>query len=125
MTKTDLFDYGSARLYLRKKQEKLKNQRFALWQQAQQDAQQIIIMIINQYNPKRIIQWGSVLESKHFSEASDIDIAVEGIGSIEFMRLLAEAEDMTNFSLDLIRWENVDESFQKILLRKGKIVYGK
>ncbi|MGI0482306.1 nucleotidyltransferase family protein [Geminocystis sp. CENA526] len=125
MTKTDLFDYGSARLYLRKKQENLKNKRFALWQQAQQDAQQIITMIINKYTPKRIIQWGSVLESKHFSEASDIDIAVEGLDSIEFMRLLKDAEDMTNFSLDLIRWENVNNSFQKILLRKGKIVYGK
>lgn len=127
MTKidVDLFDYASARTYLRKKQEKLKSQRFALWQQAQQDAEQIMMMIINKYSPKRIIQWGSVLESQHFSEASDIDIAVEGMDSIEFMRLLGEAEDMTNFSLDLIRWENVDGSFQKILLRKGKIVYGK
>lgn len=127
MTKidVDLFDYASARLYLRKKQENIKSKRFALWQQAQQDAQQIIMMIINKYTPTRIIQWGSVLESKHFSEASDIDIAVEGIDSIEFMRLLGEAENMTNFSLDLIRWENVDRSFQKILLRKGKIVYGK
>ncbi|WP_017293680.1 nucleotidyltransferase family protein [Geminocystis herdmanii] len=125
MTQTDLFDYASARLYLKKKQENLKSKRLALWQQAQQDAEYIIMMIINKYTPKRIIQWGSVLESKHFSEASDIDIAVEGINSIEFMRLLKEAEDMTNFSLDLIRWENVDGSFQKILLRKGKIVYGK
>lgn len=125
MTKTDLFDYASARTYLRKKQENLKSQRFALWQQAREDAEKIMMMIINKYTPKRIIQWGSVLESQHFSEASDIDIAVEGMDSIEFMRLLGEAEDMTNFSLDLIRWENVDGSFQKILLRKGKIVYGK
>lgn len=125
MTKTDLFDYASARTYLRKKQESLKSKRFALWQQAREDAEKIMMMIINKYTPKRIIQWGSVLESQHFSEASDIDIAVEGMDSIEFMRLLGEAEDMTNFSLDLIRWENVDGSFQKILLRKGKIVYGK
>jgi hypothetical protein len=119
-----MFDYTSARRYLQKKQDDLKNKRLALWKQAQQDVNLIISMMIREYSPQRIIQWGSVLDSKHFSEASDIDLAVEGIDAISFMNLLASAEDMTSFSLDLIRWENVHPSFQKTLLRKGKIVYG-
>ena len=119
-----MFDYVSARRYLQKKQVNLKNQRLALWKQAQQDANQIISMIICEYKPQRVIQWGSVLDSKHFSEASDIDLAVEGIDAVRFMNLLASAEEITNFPLDLIRWENIHPSFQKTLLRKGKIVYG-
>jgi len=121
----DLFDYSSAKRYLQNKQNNLRKKRFELWQKAQNDATKIIQMILTKYKPSKIIQWGSVLESQHFSEASDIDIAVEGLDSIVFMRLLAEAEDMTNFSLDLIRWENIHPSFQKILLRKGKIIDGK
>jgi aryl carrier-like protein len=52
-------------------------------------------MIIQNYHPKQIIQWGSLLESRHFSEASDIDLAVVGLDSLSFMRLLADAENMT------------------------------
>ncbi|MBL1210293.1 nucleotidyltransferase domain-containing protein [Geminocystis sp. GBBB08] len=121
----DTFDYSSARMYLQEKQNTLKAKRFELWKKAQQDAAQIIEMIVQKYKPKRIIQWGSVLESKHFSEASDIDLAIEGVSSMEFMDIFADAENMTTFSLDLIRWENIHSSFQKIIFMKGKIVYEK
>ncbi|MBD2394969.1 nucleotidyltransferase domain-containing protein [Cyanobacterium aponinum FACHB-4101] len=118
-----MFDYTAARNYQRQKQEKLKAERFNLWQQAKQDCEKIIQTIIEKYQPKRIIQWGSLLESKHFSEASDIDLAVEGIESITFFKMLGDVEDLTDFSVDLIRWENLDSSFQKIILMKGKIIY--
>ncbi|NEO27206.1 MAG: nucleotidyltransferase domain-containing protein [Kamptonema sp. SIO4C4] len=83
------------------------------------------LMIIDRYNPQRIIQWGSVLEPKHFSEASDIDLAIAGVDVITFMTLLGEAEEMTDFPLDLLRWEEVHPSFQKVILMKGKVVYAK
>jgi hypothetical protein len=47
-----------------------------------------------------------------------------GLDAIAFMQLLADAEQMTQFSLDLIQWENIRPSFQKIILMKGKIIYG-
>ena len=37
--------------------------------------------------------------------------------------ILADAEEMTQFPLDLIQWENIHPSFQKIIVMKGKIVY--
>lgn len=121
----DKFDYVAGRAFLQRKQEALQAKRLKLWQQAQADAQQIIDMIAGKYVPKKIIQWGSVLEPRHFSEASDIDLAVAGVDSILFLQLLGEAEDMTKFPLDLIRWEDIDPSFQKIISMKGKIVYAK
>ena len=111
------------RAYLKQKHESLTAKRLELWAIAQQDSQNIIAMIIYKYQPQQIIQWGSVLNAKHFSEASDIDLAVKGIDSITFMQLLADAEEMTQFPLDLIQWENIHPSFQKIILMKGKIVY--
>ncbi len=117
------FDYDAARANLDKKQAALRAHRLALWQQAHADAQQIINMIISRYAPQRIIQWGSVLQPQHFSEASDIDLAVAGVDSITFLRLLADAEDLTEFPLDLLRWEEIPAPFQQAILSKGKIVY--
>jgi predicted nucleotidyltransferase len=110
--------------YLKKKNDRQRAKRFALWEVAQQDAKNIIEMTIQKYQPKQIIQWGSLLEPKHFSEASDIDLGFVGLDSLSFMRLLADAEDMTKFPLDLVQLELIHPSFQKIILMKGKIVYG-
>ena len=82
-------------------------------------------MIIQKYKPKLIIQWGSVLDPTHFSEISDIDLAVIGLDSIVFMRLLADAEAMTNFPIDIVQFEFLHPSFQKIILMKGRVIYGK
>jgi len=119
------FDYAAGRAYLEKKQAALRAKRLALWQQAQEDVQKIIEMIIRRYDPQQIIQWGSVLEPEHFSEASDIDLAVAGVDPVLFLRLLADAEVMTEFSLDLIRWEEIQPAFQKVITAKGKVVYAK
>ncbi len=121
----DDFDYAASRAYLQEKHMALQAKRLALWQQAQEDAQKIIEMIIRRYDPQYIIQWGSVLEPEHFSEASDIDLAVAGVEPVLFLRLLADAEVMTEFSLDLIRWEEIQPAFQKVIRAKGKVVYAK
>ncbi|MDG2989752.1 hypothetical protein L3556_02200 [Candidatus Synechococcus calcipolaris G9] len=120
----DTFDYQASRHFLEQKYLTLRAKRHALWQQAYSDCQSIITMMIENYHPKRIIQWGSVLYPKHFSEVSDIDLAVEGLETQIFMKLFSQAEDMTSFSLDLIQWEYIHPSFQEIILMKGTIVYG-
>ena len=118
-----MVSHTQVRHYLKKKQDSQRAKRLALWEAAKQDAKNIIEMTIQKYQPKQIIQWGSLLEPRHFSEASDIDLAVVGLDSLSFMQLLADAEDMTKFPLDLVQLELINPSFQKIILTKGKIVY--
>jgi hypothetical protein len=43
------------------------------------DFERIVRHIAAVSDPLRIYQWGSLLERAHFSEISDIDIAVEGL----------------------------------------------
>ncbi|MBB1074309.1 nucleotidyltransferase domain-containing protein [Rhodoferax sp. 4810] len=117
------FDYQAVCRYLQHKHEIATKKRQFLWQQATLDTQVIVNRIIECYQPKRIIQWGSLLKAQHFSEVSDIDLAIEGVGSVEFLGLLALAEDCTDFPLDILRRENVDPAFQATLLAKGKILY--
>jgi len=129
LTKThpspDGFDYAAARRYLQKKQEASQARRLILWQQAREDVRKIVEMIIHRYAPQRIIQWGSILAPTHFSEASDIDLAVAGVDALVFLQLFAEAEDMTEFPLDLVRWENLHPAFQRIISLKGTVIYAK
>ena len=118
-----MFYYAKARHFLSQKQKALQVQRYSLWQKAQLDSQKIIDMVIRDYAPRQMIQWGSVLKPEHFSEASDIDLAVIGVALLTFLQLFAEAEAMTDFSLDLVRWEDIHPAFQRILLMKGKVIY--
>lgn len=91
---------------------------------AVRDFEKIKDMIIKKYNPKRIYQWGSLMDQSKFRENSDIDIAIEGINDPEtFFKLYGDAEKMTNFSLDLLDIDKIAPEFSQIIKSKGKIVY--
>jgi predicted nucleotidyltransferase len=73
-----------------------------------QSAEAMIAHIRDVYQPVRIYQWGSLLNEHHFSELSDIDIAVEGVIDLHmWLRLEKELLDMAPYPLDLVRWENL------------------
>jgi len=102
--------------------EQMRNQ--ALWQQASRDAEGIIRMIVEKYAPKAVYQWGSVLDGRQFSDISDIDIAVEGLGSAErFFAMLGEAEPLTRFPLDLVEMEHVEPEYAVLIRKHGRCVY--
>jgi len=72
-------DLDKVRAFLDGKRERTRRVRTALLEQAQSDARAIIERIAKAHNPQRIYQWGSLVETRHFMELSDIDIALEGI----------------------------------------------
>lgn len=95
-----------------------------LHRQAQADADRIVAFIRDTYRPTRILQWGSVIEPAQFREYSDIDIALEGVTEAEtFFSLLAHAEEMTEFPVDIVQLERIEPEFRELLLKKGRIVY--
>lgn len=116
-------DVAAAREFLRKKAERRQTKCRELWQRAAADAEAIKQHIIERYNPKRILQWGSVLHPERFREDSDIDFAVEGISSEVFLELYRTAEELTNFPLHLLLWECVPDYYQRHLLLMGSVVY--
>jgi predicted nucleotidyltransferase len=112
------------RQFIKKKYKKKGDRIDILYQQANSDFKQIIDLIIGKYNPKRIYQWGSLINRKHFNESSDIDIAVEGIDSAKkFFHMLGEAQDMTDFSIDLVDIDKIHPLHAESIRRKGKVVY--
>lgn len=119
-----MIDIVQARESLRERRRAKANADLVMHRHAMEDARKIIEMIINNYNPKRITQWGSVLNPADFDGRSDIDIAIEGVTDAEsFFRLLGEAMDMTGFPLDIVQMEKIEPEFADIIRLKGKVVY--
>ena len=84
----------------------------------------VAAMIVRDYKPLRIYQWGSLLEDRHFSEISDIDIAVEGITDAEALSgLRTEAERLTRFPLDIVAIEHMHPAYAEHIRRRGRIVH--
>jgi predicted nucleotidyltransferase len=92
--------------------------------EAQRDAQAIVEMIIRRFEPRRLVQWGSVLQGDQFREYSDIDIAIEGITDPEtFFEILDAAESMTRFPVDIVQLEHVEPAYRDLIMEKGRVVY--
>jgi len=92
--------------------------------QAVHDFQAIVEMIVRQFNPNRVYQWGSVLRPERFRSYSDIDIAVEGITQPEaYFALLGKAQAMTGFPVDIVQLEKLEPEFAEGIRREGKVVY--
>ena len=85
----------------------------------------VVKYIISEHRPKRIWQWGSLLDRRKFTEISDLDIAVEGLESAqEVFEIAARAEDLTDLPLDIIEMEKIAPEYRQLIEKKGRLVYG-
>ena len=88
------------------------------------DSRAIVDMIVKEYHPVRVYQWGSVLRQGGFRDYSDIDIAVEGIvDARRFFEMLGAVERMTSFPVDLVQIETVAVEYAEEIRQHGKVVY--
>jgi len=118
------FDIAAAAETFVARQEKEKERRRRLHRKACQDFTRIVDMVIREFKPRRILQWGSLLEPDDFDENSDIDIAVEGLTDARaFMDLLGKAVDMTDFPVDLVEWEKLDQDSRESIQQRARVVY--
>ncbi len=118
------FNIEEARESLRKRRDIVEREREQLFNKAYADYKEILNMIIQRFNPKRIYQWGSLLDKKMFTDYSDIDIALEGMKSMEdLIELESLAERLTEFPLDILELEKVPSVYADTIRSKGVLVY--
>jgi predicted nucleotidyltransferase len=114
----------NAKRFLAERKKRRKSILQNKYECAVRDFERIKAMIVERYNPKRIYQWGSLLDESKFREYSDIDIAIEGINDPEtFFNIYADAEKLTSLPLDLLDIDKVATEFSQIIKSKGIIVY--
>ena len=117
-------DLDRARAFQTEKERRRRARIDARFEQAARDASAIIAAIAEQVNPRRIYQWGSLLDRSRFSEISDIDLAVEGLrGPAEFFRTLGIAMDGTTLPVDVIELEKVPEDIAERIRTRGALVH--
>ena len=91
---------------------------------ARRDRDAIITEIARLYHPRGIYTWGSLVDDRHFSEMSDIDIALEGItdpASLSAIR--GTAERMTTISVDIVALEHVHAAYADFIRRHGRLLH--
>lgn len=118
------FDIQKAREFVHRKRAKMLQENRRAFEKAWHDFDNIVALIMKRYKPRRIYQWGSLLNEKYFSEISDIDIAVEGIRSGEqYFQMVGEAAKLTDFPLDLVDIEKIDPVHAESIRKRGRLVY--
>ena len=112
------------RAFLEEKERKKKEMLNLLYDRALHDFDAIKEMIIKRYQPRRIYQWGSLLDRSKFRDYSDIDIAVDGVDEpARFFKMYGDAEKLTDFPLDLLDINCIEPEFADIIKQKGVQVY--
>jgi predicted nucleotidyltransferase len=121
---SDTFDYEAAVRFQKDREARRLEARRVLFRRATRDFNAIVAMIVKEFAPKRIYQWGSLLDPDRFDESSDIDIAVEGIGDARsFLDLQGKAAALTDLSLDLIELEKAEPLHRESIVTRGRLVY--
>jgi predicted nucleotidyltransferase len=117
-------DLEKVREFLDRKRESRSSRLKVKWEEAQRDFERIVEHIRLRYKPRRIYQWGSLLDLSRFSEISDIDIALEGIDRPEeYFAILGDAMKLTDFPLDIVEMNKLDPETAEGIRKKGRLVY--
>ena len=91
---------------------------------ARRDCAAIVSAIARDYKPLRIYLWGSLVNGRHYSERSDIDIALEGITDpAQLSAVRSLAEKLTLFPLDIVAIEHMHPAYADHIRRRGKVAY--
>jgi predicted nucleotidyltransferase len=89
---------------------------------AWRDARQIAEQLVNEFGARRVILFGSVARQRALRPNSDIDLLVDGMPLDNFYRLVGDLRSSEGRAIDLIRLENVGESFRKIIELEGVVL---
>jgi predicted nucleotidyltransferase len=112
------------RAYVRASRSRKRLELAARLLAARRDCDVIVHAIVREYKPVRMYQWGSLIDERHFSEMSDIDIALEGITDPATLSALrGAAEKLTRFPLDIVAIEHVHPAYADHIRRRGRVVY--
>ncbi len=118
------FNAQEAARNLRRREQERCRANLELWRRAKADSDAIVAHLIRTYRPRRILQWGSILEPERFTPRSDIDLAIEGIADAStYFAILGDILKMTEFRVDLVQMEKIAAEFADLIREKSVVLY--
>ena len=92
----------------------------ALWQRAWRTAHRIAAMLYKDFGATDVAVFGSLAKRESFTKWSDIDIAVWGIRSEEYLQAVWEAEAISGlFKVDLVDFESCTDQFRERVINQA------
>ena len=90
-------------------------------EKAKNDAGKIAEYLKNTYDAEKVYGVGSLfLPEREFTEKSDIDLVVKGLPSSRFFSIINEVNEMSNFEIELIPWEDANAFLRDQAEKEGK-----
>jgi predicted nucleotidyltransferase len=117
------FDRVHERERERRRREAQEAAQRRLVNKAQRAANQVIKHVIAEYEPEKIYQAGSLVDSDRFTEISDIDIAISGLQPEELEEISQWAEEKSSFPVDILDLDRAEQVHIESITGKGKRVY--
>ena len=82
------------------------------------DARHIASILVKKFGASEVILYGSLIGKKNFDSASDIDIAVKGLGD-RYLKAYGYCLRNSKFNLDMKAYEDMPQKFRKVVDTKG------
>ena len=105
--------------YWKEHQQRLKREGAVLSEMAMGDAKKIAHFLRENYRCGDVYLIGSLLDRERFSASSDIDLVVKGLPKQKYFSMLAEIRDITQFSVDVIPYEDANKLMREVVEKEG------
>jgi predicted nucleotidyltransferase len=89
---------------------------------ARVEAERLAQRLVKEYGAKRVLLFGSVARQRPLRPDSDIDLAVEGMPSETYYRIVGDLCTNSGRLVDLVQLERVRPSVKRIILLEGIIL---
>lgn len=103
----------------KKKKEKLKQRYYQAWSIVRKAAK----ILYQEYKAQKVVVFGSLKNIEHFSEWSDIDIAVWGIKPELYYKAVAGIISLSpTFKIDVVDPDDCQESLKEAIEEEGIVL---
>ena len=117
-------DIATLRSFVLRKRRERAEVLAAKLEKARADFDRIVAVVVSEFDPDAVYQWGSLMEGRHLQEISDIDLAVSGIlDARAFLRLCGRAQDLSGFPVHVVQMETIEPSYAASIKKRGRLVY--
>jgi predicted nucleotidyltransferase len=89
-------------------------------EEAWEAAREVATILRTRFAADEVIAFGSLVHTGHFSDRSDIDLAVSGIQPADFFKAWAAAGEACPFELDLVDLSDCSSVLRDLIEREGR-----
>ena len=103
----------------RQRQRQEQRQKEQRQQQGWQIARQAAVLLKEHFHVQRVWLFGSMVTLHRIHPNSDIDLAVQGLNSEQYLAAVIALLDLSEFSIDLVQIEYAQPSLRETIEQQG------